>query len=120
MLTEAIGPVHRKSFSVNAASATTIVAADAQGRAIRVLAMVLSNNHASNAVVATVQDNTGTPLVLIGPLQLTAGNPSVVLPFNGGGWGEGGKGKTIDVLLDGTEVVAGAITYQYIGSRSPS
>lgn len=119
-MNEAVGPVFRKSFSVNAASATTIIAADAQGRAIRILAMVLSNNHASNAVVATVQDNTGTPLVLIGPLQLVAASPSIVLPHNPDGWGEGGKGKTIDILLDGTEVVAGCITYQFVGSRSPS
>lgn len=119
-MNEAVGAVHRKSFSVNAAAATTIVAADAQGRAIRILAMVLSNNHASNAVVATVQDNTGTPAVLIGPVQLVAGNPSLVLPHNPDGWGEGGKGKTIDILLDGTEVVAGSITYQYVGSRGPS
>lgn len=114
-MNEAVGAVYRKSFSVNAAAATEVIAADARGRAIRILAMVLSNNHAANAVVATVQDDAGTPLVLIGPMQLVAGNPNVVLPHNPDGWGEGGRGKAIDILLDGTEVVAGSITYQFVG-----
>jgi hypothetical protein len=119
MSTEAVGPVHRTAFSVNAATPTQVIAADPQGRSIRILGIALSNNHASTAVIVTVQDDDTVPNTLIGPLQLGVAG-SVVLPESRSGWGEGAKGKAIDIVLDGTEIVGGAIIYQYVGSRGPA
>lgn len=117
---EAAGPVKFARINENTAAANEIIAADSQGRAIRILGLVLSNNNDSTAVVVTVQDDTSpTPNVLIGPLGIGAGE-TVVLPANGLGYGEGAAGKAIDLVSDGTEVVGGSVTYQYVGSRGPA
>lgn len=118
-LTEAVGPVGRTPFDHTGADTTEAVAADAQGRATRILGLALSNCHASTACLVTVQDNTGTPNVLIGPINLPGG-ATVVLPVNGLGWGDTAAGKKINIVQSAAVRVAGCLTYQRIGSRGPA
>lgn len=113
MICEAVGPVKFARFTVNAAAANEIVAAVANKK-IRVLGMVIANNAAAADVVVTVQDDTSSPVIMIGPMLLPAGN-NIVMPTNGIGYGETSKGKALDLLSDGTEVVAGCVAYQLVG-----
>lgn len=119
MLTEAIGPVGYQPVDHAGADTHTTIAADAQGRKTRILGLTLSNCHASTATLVTIQDNTGSPNVIAGPINLPGG-ATVTLPVNGLGWGESAAGKTIDIVSSVNVRVAGCITYQRIGSRGPS
>lgn len=119
MLTEAVGPVGYQPVDHTGADTHTTVAADPQGRKTRILGLVLSNGHASTATLVTLQDNTGSPNVICGPINLPGG-ATVVLPVNGLGYGETAPGKTIDIVSSGNVRVAGSITYQRVGSRAPA
>lgn len=112
MLTEAMGPVKYAPIAASSAAANTIVAG-VTGYKIRVLGVVLANNDASTAVIATLQDNTGTPNKIMGPLRLPAG-PPVPFPANGLGYGETAVNKSLDLLLGGAISVGGSITYQLV------
>ncbi len=118
-LTEAVGPVGHVRINENTAAANEIVAADSLGRPIRVLGLVLANNHATNDVTVTVQDDADAPNAILGPVTLGP-RATLVLPVHGLGYGQGAAGKSLDLLSDGTEQVAGSVTYQYVGSRGPS
>lgn len=112
MLTETTGPVLYAPINENSAAANVIVAA-VPGHKIRVLGLVLSNNDASNPVVATIQDGAGSPQKIMGPLRLAAGQPLPV-PASGLGYGETGVGQSLDLLLSGAIVVGGSVTYQLV------
>ena len=117
-MSESTGPIHRKVIDLATAATHEIIPADPQGRAIRILALYLRNNHASTDVVVTVQDDAGTPNVMFGPATL-APKEDFILPAGGFGWADSAPGKSIDLISDGTERVTGNVVYQFVGSRGP-
>ena len=111
-LTEAAGAVLFAPINQATAAANEIVAAVAE-RKIRILGVVLSNNDATNPVVATLQDDAGSPKKILGPIRLAAGQ-TVVIPASGLGYGETNVGEALNLLLGSAITVGGSITYQLV------
>lgn len=109
-MTEASGPVKHASIAASTSGANTIVAAVA-GLKIRILALVLNNNDATNPVVITTKDSDGGNV--IGPIRLASGG-TLPLCANGLGYGETPAGKGLSLDLSGAIAVGGCITYQEV------
>ncbi len=77
---------------------------------IRVLAYVMVGADAA-AMVATFQDDAGSPVKLTGPMTLAAEGGGGCAPFNPLGWFETTAGDDLDLLLGGAYQVSGHITY---------
>lgn len=110
MITETTGPVKHANINASAEAATQIVAA-VTDRAIRVLALVLSNVNASTAVNATIEDQNGTDL--IGPVRLASGG-QLVLPASGLPYAQTPSGLSLRLRLSAAVQVAGSVTYQEV------
>jgi hypothetical protein len=97
-----------KTVVVDAASAAAneLVAA-VTGKAIRILALALLSDA---AVDVTIQDDSGSPVVLIGPLG-DINKVSFVLPFSEEGWGQTTRGQALDMLLGGATQTTGVLVY---------
>ena len=110
MIIEAAGPVKYAVIEENTAASNEIVAAVAS-RKLRVLGGVFCNNDTTNDVKITFEDEDGVNI--IGPITLAAREKFVLVP-SGLGYGETPVGKALHLLQDGTEVVAGSLTYQEV------
>ena len=99
------GEVKFAAIDEAAGAANELVAA-VSGKSILVLAMALV---ADGAVDVTIQDDSGSPVVLMGPLKdLQVG---LVLPFADQGWFQTTAGQALDMLLGGATQVTGCLVY---------
>jgi hypothetical protein len=107
---EASGPIKNVAINKAAASSSALVAA-VTGKKIRVLAAVLSNSDAAQAVTVTFEDDDGVDR--IGPLRLLAGD-TITLPFSASGWGDTASGKALHILTSTNSQLGGSLVYQEI------
>lgn len=108
--TAATGPVKFAAISENTDAANELVEA-VTSRKIRVLAIALM---VAGAVNVTLQDDTGTPVVLIGLLPFAAAGDTFILPYNPCGWCETSSGQALDLLLSAAVAVTGCLVYQEV------
>ena len=86
-----IPPVKWANFSD---TGTGEIVAAVAGKKIRILAVTFSS---ASAVALTLQDDAGTPNVLLGPFSdVTAG---FALPYSEEGWQETASGQALDVVV---------------------
>lgn len=102
------GQVYSAAFDGTGTSET--LAAAATGKKIRLISLLVTTDTAG---LLTVQDNTGTPVKLIGPMPV-AENGGFNLVWNPRGYGDTGVGKQLDLVLGTSGTYGGLVEYQVL------
>lgn len=97
------------SVPITGSASATIVAA-AAGFKIRIMGIVLT---ITTATTLNLEDTTGTPVELVGPMPV-ADNGGFVLPFNPYGWGDTAVGKGLVLTLGAGSTYGGVLCYQKV------
>lgn len=93
-----------QTYYFSETSGTELIAA-VTGKSIRILALVISQ---TAKVVVTLQDDAGSPKVLMNFDDITA---PLVVPFSEAGWGQTASGQALDIGVGGVSTVTGTLVY---------